>query len=37
MIDATLLHTHSTYELIAIRHSIKNYEQRMKVGGWLRD
>ena len=35
MIDATLLHTHSTYELIAIRHSIKNYEQHIRrwVGG----
>ena len=35
MIDATLLHTHSAYELIAIRHSIKNYEQHIRrwVGG----
>ena len=35
MIDATLLRTHSTYELIAIRHSIKNYEQYIRrwVGG----
>ena len=35
MKDATLLRTHSTYELIAIRHSIKNYEQytRRWVGG----
>ena len=38
MIDATLLHTHSTYELIAIRHMYQKLRATYtKVGGWLRD